>query len=128
MRRSYSLPIISVLAAVLVGDGRCVGSEPRLKLRIPAVGRPADTIVVHLELQNDRGKIAAVGSRLTYDAARVSLVQLKKGPDVPSSWSVVFQETAVPGQVRRRSHRPDRGRRNIRCETWRDGETRVFAQ
>lgn len=70
-----------------------------LSYRIPGVNDPADPIEVFLDLTSDRSNVASVGARLTYDPASVTLTAVDIGAGIPASWSIIFQDTTVAGQV-----------------------------
>jgi hypothetical protein len=76
-----------------------VEAATSLAYRIPSVADPADPIVVFLDLTSDRSNIAAIGSRMTYGATKLSLASVEVGAGVPASWSIIFQDVATPGQV-----------------------------
>jgi hypothetical protein len=88
--------LVCLVSLVLAGQ---LDGASSLAYRIPAVNDPGDPIVVYLDLTSDRTAIASVGSRMTYDAASVTLSTVELGAGAPASWSIIFQDTSVAGQV-----------------------------
>lgn len=99
MARPHPVPALLFAASILLVHGSRIEADSSLTLRIPELNDPADPILVYLDLASDRDRVAAVGFRLTYNAAKVTLIDLEKGADVPPSWSFVFRETVVRGQI-----------------------------
>ena len=76
-----------------------VGTDSTFTLRSPVVPGPDEPVKVFLDLSSLRAKVASVGARLTYDAAKFTFVSMARGADAPATWSFAYQNTATPGLV-----------------------------
>ncbi len=92
MNRTVVLLVVVVFAERLEG-GTVVA------MRTVPVAEPTSPIEVFLDLTTDRGNIATIGARLTFDAAKVTLAGMQKQAGLPSSWSFIYQDSATAGQV-----------------------------
>lgn len=88
-----------VFAIALSLDAHVLQAASSFSYRVPTPLSPSDPILVYLDLTSSRDKIAAIASRLTYDATKVSLVSLEKGAGTPASWSFIYQAAGTPGEV-----------------------------
>jgi len=94
--RPFRLVAMTALATLVLNSAH---GGSTLTYSIPDVARVTDPITVSVALTSDHSTIAAVGARLQYDSARVSVSNVELGDAVPASWSLVYADSAAAGAI-----------------------------